>query len=85
LWRSRSLIVMPILSRAKLKCAAALGSAALRTDVYETIACAWLSGTSLIGLVANATWGWWWADPLAAIVLIPLISKEGWEGLTSEK
>ncbi len=77
-----SLVVMPILGRAKLRCAAAIGSGALRTDAYETITCAWLSGTALLGLGANALLGWWWADPLAALALIPLIAREGWEGLS---
>ena len=78
-----SLVVMPLLGRAKLRCAGVIGSAALRADAYETIACAWLSGTALIGLGMNAAFGWWWADPLAAVVLIPLIVREGWEGLSA--
>ncbi len=77
-----SLVVMPILGRAKLRCATAIGSPALRADAYETIACAWLSGTALVGLGANALFGWWWADPLAAFALVPLIVREGWEGLS---
>jgi cation diffusion facilitator family transporter len=77
-----SIVVMPILGRAKLRCASAIGSPALRADAYETIACAWLSGTALVGLGANALFGWWWADPLAALALIPLIVREGWEGLS---
>ena len=76
-----SLVVRPILGRAKLRCASAIGSPALRADAYETIACAWLSGTALVGLGANALLGWWWADPLAAFALIPLIVREDWEGL----
>jgi divalent metal cation (Fe/Co/Zn/Cd) transporter len=77
-----SLVVMPLLGRAKLRCADAIESSALRADAYETIACAWLSGTALVGLGVNALFGWWWADPLAALVLIPLIVREGWEGLS---
>lgn len=76
-----SLVVMPVLGRTKLRTAVALESGALRADAYETIACAWLSLTTLAGLVLNATVGWWWADPLAAIVLVPLIVREGLEGL----
>jgi divalent metal cation (Fe/Co/Zn/Cd) transporter len=78
---SLSLVAMPILGRFKLKCADALASAALRSDAYETIACAWLSATTLMGLAANAALGWWWADPAAALVLIPLIVREALEGL----
>lgn len=74
-----SLAVMPFLGWAKLKTARELGSPALRADAYETIACAWLSFTTLGGLVLNAVFGWHWADPLAALVLVPLISREGWE------
>jgi divalent metal cation (Fe/Co/Zn/Cd) transporter len=76
-----SLIAMPILGRAKLRCAGTIGSSALRTDAYETITCAWISGTALVGLGMNALSGWWWADSLAAFTLIPLIVREGWEGL----
>jgi divalent metal cation (Fe/Co/Zn/Cd) transporter len=79
-----SLVIMPILARAKLKTAAGLGSRALRADAYETIACAWLSATTLAGLVTNAAFGWWWADPVAALVLIPFIVREGLEGLRGE-
>ena len=74
-----SLAVMPFLGWAKLKTARELGSAALRADAYETIACAWLSFTTLAGLLLNSLFGWGWADPLAALVLVPLILREGWE------
>jgi divalent metal cation (Fe/Co/Zn/Cd) transporter len=76
---SVSLAVMPFLGWAKLRTARELGSAALRADAYETIACAWLSFTTLAGLLLNSLYGWDWADPLAALVLVPLIFREGWE------
>ncbi len=76
-----SLVVMPVLGRRKLRLASGLGSGALRADAYETIACAWLSATTFAGLALNAVFGWWWADPLAALVLVPLITREGLEGL----
>ncbi len=79
-----SLIVMPLLAWGKLKTAAALGSKALRADAFETIACVWLSVTTLVGLVLNAALGWSWADPVAACVLVPLIVKEGLEGWRGE-
>ncbi len=79
-----SLIIMPILAWGKLKTAAALGSKALRADAHETIACSWLSLTTLVGLVLNASFGWSWADPVAACVLVPLIVKEGLEGLRGD-
>jgi divalent metal cation (Fe/Co/Zn/Cd) transporter len=74
-----SLVAMPLLGWAKLRAARALGSRALRADAYETITCAWLSLTTLGGLVLNATLGWSWADPVAALVMLPLIVREGWE------
>jgi divalent metal cation (Fe/Co/Zn/Cd) transporter len=79
-----SLIVMPLLARAKLRTAAALGSRALRADAHETIVCAWLSFTTLLGLVLNVTLGWWWADPLAALAMLPLIVREGLEAWRGE-
>lgn len=74
-----SLAVMPFLGWAKLTTARRLGSAALKADAYETIACAWLSLTTLAGLSLRASLGWEWADPVAALVLVPLILREGWE------
>src|SRR5712691_8200288 len=82
-----SLIVMPLLARAKLSVAASLGSRALRADAHETIVCAWLSATTLVGLGLNAVLGWWWADPVAALAMLPLIVREGveaWRGEAGE-
>ncbi len=79
-----SLVIMPVLAKAKLKLAAQVESKALRADAYETIACAWLSLTTLVGLILNAAFGWWWADPAAALVLVPLIVREGIEGIRGE-
>jgi divalent metal cation (Fe/Co/Zn/Cd) transporter len=79
-----SLAVMPLLARAKLRAAAALDSRALRADAHETIVCAWLSLTTLVGLALNALWGWWWADPVAALLMLPLIVREGLEAWSGE-
>jgi divalent metal cation (Fe/Co/Zn/Cd) transporter len=82
-----SLIVMPLLARAKLGVAAKLESRALRADAHETIVCAWLSATTLLGLGLNAVLGWWWADPVAALAMLPLIVREGveaWRGEADE-
>jgi divalent metal cation (Fe/Co/Zn/Cd) transporter len=79
-----SLVVMPLLARAKLRAAAALGSRALRADAHETLVCAWLSFTTLAGLALNAALGWWWADPLAALAMLPLIVREGLEALRGD-
>ncbi len=76
-----SLIVMPLLARAKLRTARALDSRALRADAHETIVCAWLSLTTLCGLALNAAFGWWWADPLAALAMVPLVVREGLEAV----
>lgn len=80
-----SLVIMPLLARAKLRIADAVGSRALRTDAYEAVCCAWLALTTLVGLALNAAVGWWWADPLAALVIVPLLVREGlagWRGTT---
>jgi divalent metal cation (Fe/Co/Zn/Cd) transporter len=75
-----SLGIMPFLGWVKLRTAQALGSRALRADAYETIACAWLALATLAGLVLNAALGWWWADPLAALGIVPLVIRKGLEG-----
>jgi divalent metal cation (Fe/Co/Zn/Cd) transporter len=79
-----SLVAMPLLARAKLRTAQGLNSRALRADAHETIVCAWLSFTTLAGLALNAALGWWWADPAAALVMLPLIVREGVEALRGE-
>lgn len=76
-----SLIVMPLLSRAKRRAAASLKSAALHADAKQTAFCTYLSAILLGGLLLNATLNWWWADPVAAIVMAPIIAKEGVDGL----
>lgn len=73
-----SLIVMPLLARAKGKAANNLNSAALKADSRQTSLCAYLSAILLGGLVLNATLGWWWADPVAALIMVPIIANEGW-------
>ncbi len=80
-----ALPVMGLLAWGKLKTARALGSRALRTDAYESLSCAWLAAATLAGLVANATLGWWWADPVAALAILPLVVREGIEGLRGEE
>jgi divalent metal cation (Fe/Co/Zn/Cd) transporter len=77
-------IVMPALGWVKLGVTKALRSGALRADAYETIACSWLSVATLTGLILNATPGWWWADPLAAMIIVPLVLREGLEGWRGE-
>ena len=79
-----SLIVMPLVAWGKLHAAKVIGSAALRAEGKETLACSYLSLTLLLGLVANAVAGWWWADPMAALLMVPWLVKEGLEGLRGE-
>jgi len=78
-----SLIVMPVLARAKRKVGRQLGSHALQADATETVLCVWLSAIVLAGLVLNAAFGWWWADPLAALGIVHVAVREGrqaWKG-----
>lgn len=76
-----SLVVMPLLAWAKRKVALALRSGALVSEAKQTALCTYLSAILLAGLVLNALLGWWWADPLAGLAMVPLIAWEGWEGL----
>ena len=76
-----SLIVMPVLSRAKRKVGTELGSAAMHADAKQTEFCTYLSVILLGGLLMNSLFGLWWADPIAALVMVPIIAKEGIEGL----
>ncbi len=76
-----SLVVMPLLAWAKLRTAAGLGSGALRAEAKETLACAYLSFTLLVGLTLNAAADWWWADPVAALFMVPWLIREGLEGV----
>jgi divalent metal cation (Fe/Co/Zn/Cd) transporter len=72
-----SLIAMPVLAARKRASAAQINSHALVADAKQTSICAYLSAILLVGLLLNALLGWWWADPLAALVMVPLIAKEG--------
>lgn len=76
-----SLVGMPLLSRAKKRLGAQLGSRAMQADAKQTDFCVWLSAILLAGLLLNALLGWWWADPAAALLMVPLIAKEGIESL----
>jgi divalent metal cation (Fe/Co/Zn/Cd) transporter len=79
-----SLVIMPLVSWGKLHAASIIKSPALRSEAKETLACSYLSFTLLLGLVANAVAGWWWADPIAALLMVPWLLKEGLEGLRGE-
>jgi divalent metal cation (Fe/Co/Zn/Cd) transporter len=79
-----SLIVMPLLARAKRQSASNLESRAMKADSRQTDLCAYLSAILLGGLVLNALLGWWWSDPVAALIMVPIIAREGFEGLRGE-
>jgi divalent metal cation (Fe/Co/Zn/Cd) transporter len=79
-----SVLVMPVLARAKRRVALALQSRALEADAAQTSLCAYLSVIALAGVGLNAVFGWWWADPAAALAMVPIIGKEGIEGLRGE-
>ena len=74
-------VVMPVLARQKRQLSALTASAALRADAAESALCGYLSIIALAGLGANAFWGITWADPVAALCLIPLVAREGWQAL----
>jgi divalent metal cation (Fe/Co/Zn/Cd) transporter len=74
-------VVMPWLARQKRRLSAATGSAALRADAAESAVCGYLALIALAGLVVNAIWKVSWADPVAALALLPLILREGWEAM----
>jgi divalent metal cation (Fe/Co/Zn/Cd) transporter len=76
-----SMIVMPLLARAKRRVAAKIDSRALYADSRQTDICAYLSAILLGGLLLNGLFGWWWADPIAALCMLPLIVREGMEAV----
>jgi divalent metal cation (Fe/Co/Zn/Cd) transporter len=76
-----AVIVMPLLARAKRRVAAELGSRALHSDSKQADFCAYLSAILLVGLTLQFTLGWWWADPVAALIMVPIIAREGVRGL----
>jgi divalent metal cation (Fe/Co/Zn/Cd) transporter len=79
-----AVIVMPLLARAKRRVAAQLGSRALHADSRQADFCAYLSAILLAGLLLHALLGWWWADPAAALVMVPIIAREGVQGLRGQ-
>src|SRR5579863_4923026 len=76
-----AVVVMPLLGRAKRRIAAQLKSDALHSDSRQADFCAYLSAILLIGLLLHAWLGWWWADPVAALAMAPIIAREGIAGV----
>jgi len=79
-----SVLIMPLIAHASRKVARALGSRALEADAAQTSLCAYLSVIGLAGVGLNAAFGWWWADPIAALGMVPIIAMEGLEGVRGE-
>jgi len=79
-----SLVVMPLLSRAKRRVGAHLKSAAMNADAKQTEFCTYLSAILLGGLILNMVSDLWWADPVAALIMVPIIAKEGVDGLSAK-
>jgi divalent metal cation (Fe/Co/Zn/Cd) transporter len=79
-----SVLVMPVLAGAKRQVARALTSRALEADAMQTSICAYLSVIALAGVGLNTFLGWWWADPVAALAMVPIVVREGLEGVRGE-
>jgi divalent metal cation (Fe/Co/Zn/Cd) transporter len=75
---------MNFVPRRKSQVAARLNSRALVADSHQTDLCAYLSGILFVGLILNALFGWWWADSMAAILMVPIITREGIEALKGD-
>jgi len=74
-------VIMPSLAKQKRQLSAITASAALKADAAQSALCAYMSWIALVGLVANGLWRVGWADPIAALCLVPLILREGWQAL----
>ena len=79
-----SLIVMPVLARHKRAVGVAMGSQAVKADSTQTRACVYLSVVVLVGLALNTLFGWWWADSVAALIVVALLLREGWDAFHAE-
>jgi divalent metal cation (Fe/Co/Zn/Cd) transporter len=80
-----SIIFMPLLARAKRRVAADLNSAAVQADSKQSELCAWLSVILLAGVGLNRAFGWWWADPVAGLAMVPIILIEGRRALCGKQ
>ena len=72
---------MPLVARAKRRVAVGMSSGGLAADARQTALCGYLSAILLGGLLLNGALGWWWADPLAALCMLPIITREGLQGV----
>lgn len=74
-------VLMPLLAKEKRRLSSKTGSAALRADASESALCGYMSIIALVGLVLNSVWHITWADPVAALLIVPLVVREGWEAV----
>ena len=81
---SLSVVIMPLLARAKGSVARSLASRALKSEATQTSLCAYLSAVALAGVALNATLGWWWADPVSALAMVPIMIREGFDGIRGQ-
>jgi len=84
IYAAACVVVMPLLARAKRHAAANLQSHALHADSHQSDICAYLAVILLGGLGLNALFGWWWADPVAALCMVPIILREAISGLRGQ-
>jgi divalent metal cation (Fe/Co/Zn/Cd) transporter len=77
--------IMLVLAKAKIRVAEQIGSGALRADAVESIACAYLAGVLLFGLLAQLLGGWWWVDSITSLAIVVLLVKEGREAWNGEE
>jgi divalent metal cation (Fe/Co/Zn/Cd) transporter len=80
-WTAVTLIAMLALAYGKARTGQALNNPVLQTEGRVTLVDAYLAGAVLLGLIANVAWGWWWADPLAGLVIVFYGYKEAWRAL----
>lgn len=79
-----SLAIMPFLAMKKRQVSREINSGAMAADAKQTLLCSYLSAILLGGLLLNAALGWWWADPVAGLIMTPIIAREGWLALKGE-
>jgi len=80
-WLALTLVAMLALAWGKARTGAALGNPVLQTEARVTLVDAYLAGAVLVGLLLNAVLGWWWADPVAGLVIVYYGAREGWHAL----
>ena len=79
-----SIVVMPLLGHAKQRIGARLGSGATAGEGTQNLLCAYMAAGVLVGLAANAAFGWWWLDPVIALVIAVIAVREGREAWAGE-